>query len=383
MYRSSHSINQVAAALARAQAELENPEKSLTATLPGPLPNGERRSFHYASLASGLEIARKSLSKQEIAIVQATSLEPESGLVRLTTTLLHSSGEWIASDWPVCTIADIAAPHRMGAALTYARRYALFALVGIAGEDDLDAPDLPLTPVPDKTPDELANHAMAPPGSPPPAAAANAPWRAATKRGIATARAAAATGRAAAAAANPEASDVLAERLLAELKSLANLAEIDHWAHQVWRQANTLTVHGAQRLGEALEQRLTRLQAVDQSSHATPSPELADTDGATARGSMLIAKPPRRRDREHLRIVAKQPCLVCGRTPSDPHHLRFAQPKGLGLKVSDEFTVPLCRLHHRELHRAAKEIDWWSRLGIEPLDVAHRLWLTTHDTKPR
>jgi hypothetical protein len=366
MYRSSHSINQVAAALARAQAELENPEKSLTATLPGPLPNGERRSFHYASLASGLEIARKSLSKQEIAIVQATSLEPESGLVRLTTTLLHSSGEWIASDWPVCTIADIAAPHRMGAALTYARRYALFALVGIAGEDDLDAPDLPLT---------FANHAMARPGSPP-AAAANAPWRAATKRG-------AATGRAAAAAANPEASDALAERLLAELQSLANLAEIDHWAHQVWRQANTLTVRGAQRLGEALEDRLTRLQAIDQSSHATPSPESTDTDSATSRGRMLIAKPPRRRDREHLRFVVKQPCLVCGRTPSDPHHLRFAQPKGLGLKVSDEFTVPLCRLHHRELHRAAQEIEWWSRLGIEPLEVARRLWRTTHDIEPR
>ena len=137
MYRSSQNISQVAAALARAQAELENPEKSLTAILPAPFPNGASRSFRYASLASGLEIVRKSLSKQEIATVQTTALEPESGLIRLTTTLLHSSGEWIASDWPVCTIADIAAPHRMGAALTYARRYGLFALVGIAGEDDL------------------------------------------------------------------------------------------------------------------------------------------------------------------------------------------------------------------------------------------------------
>jgi hypothetical protein len=90
----------------------------------------------------------------------------------------------------------------MGAALTYARRHALFALVGIAGEDDLDAPDLSLTPVPDKTPDESANHVMAPPGSPLPAAA-DAPWRAATKRG-------AATGRAAAAATSPEASNALA-----------------------------------------------------------------------------------------------------------------------------------------------------------------------------
>ena len=382
MYRSSQSLNRVAAALARAQAELENPEKSLTATLPGPLPNGERRSFRYASLASGLEIVRKRLSKQEIATVQATSLEAESGLIRLTTTLLHSSGEWIASDWPVCTLADIAAPHRMGAALSYARRYALFALVGIAGEDDLDAPDLALTPVPDKTSDQLATHAMALPGSPPIAAAASAPWRAATKRGAA-ARRAAATGRAAAEAANPEASDALAERLLAELRSLANLEQIDFWAHQVWRQATTLSVRGAQRLGEVLVERLTLLQASEPGPDATPSEESAETDGATARGGMPIAKPQRRRDREHVRFVAKQPCLVCGRTPSDPHHLRFAQPTGLGLKVSDEFTVPLCRAHHRELHRAVQETEWWSRLAIEPLEVARRLWLTTHDIKPR
>ncbi|WP_439398292.1 DUF968 domain-containing protein [Bradyrhizobium sp. PMVTL-01] len=97
---------------------------------------------------------------------------------------------------------------------------------------------------------------------------------------------------------------------------------------------------------------------------------------------MGVGKPQRRRDREHLRFVAKQPCLVCGRNPSDPHHLRFAQPKGLGLKVSDEFTVPLCRAHHRELHRASNEVAWWSRLAIAPLEVARRLWLTTHDIKP-
>ncbi|MGY8685012.1 ERF family protein [Bradyrhizobium sp. UFLA05-153] len=367
MYRSSQNINQVAAALARAQAELENPEKLLTATLPGPFPNGECRSFRYASLARGLEIVRKSLSKQEIATVQATALEPESGLIRLTTALLHSSGEWIASDWPVCTIADIAAPHRMGAALSYARRYALFTLVGIAGEDDFDAPDLAIRPGSNPTADELgSHHRVASPGSSLPTAKANAPWRAETKR-------AAAAGRAAAPAADPKTSEALAARLLAELQSLANVEDIDRWAHQVWRHANTLTVQGAQRLGEALEDRLTRLQASEQS---TPSAESADNDGATGWGR--VGKPQRRRDREHLRFLAKQPCLVCGRTPSDPHHLRFAQPKGLGLKVSDEFTVPLCRAHHRELHRASNEVEWWLRLAIEPLEVARRLWLTTH-----
>src|ERR1700756_3692949 len=147
MQRSSESISQIAGALAKAQAELENPEKSLTATIVSPFPREEARAFRYASLASGLEIVRKCLTKHEIATVQATSIEAETGLIKLPTTLLHPSGEWIASDWPVCPVAETAAPHRMGAALTYARRYALFTLVGIAGEDDLDAPDL-INPIP-------------------------------------------------------------------------------------------------------------------------------------------------------------------------------------------------------------------------------------------
>ena len=86
---------------------------------------------------------RKSLGRHEIATVQTTAIDNEAGLVRLTTILAHASGEWISSDWPVCPVSETAVPHRMGAALTYARRYALFTLVGIAGEDDLDAPDLP------------------------------------------------------------------------------------------------------------------------------------------------------------------------------------------------------------------------------------------------
>ncbi len=106
---------------------------------------GAQRLFRYAPLSSGLEIVRKTLGQHEIATVQTTALDQTAGIVNLTTVLAHSSGEWIASDWPVCAIADTATPHRMGGALTYARRYALFTLVGIAGEDDLDAPDL-ITP---------------------------------------------------------------------------------------------------------------------------------------------------------------------------------------------------------------------------------------------
>ena len=94
---------------------------------------------------------RKILGQHEIATVQTTSIDQGAGIINLTTVLAHASGEWIASDWPVCAISETATPHRMGAALTYARRYALFTLVGIAGEDDLDAPDL-ATPT-NRTPD--------------------------------------------------------------------------------------------------------------------------------------------------------------------------------------------------------------------------------------
>ena len=142
MQRSSESIGNLAAALAKAQVELANPEKSLTATFRSPLTREGDRTFRYAPLSTGLDIVRKSLGQHEIATVQTTAIDNEAGLIRLTTILAHSSGEWMSSDWPVCSISETAAPHRMGAALTYARRYALFTLVGIAGEDDLDAPGL-------------------------------------------------------------------------------------------------------------------------------------------------------------------------------------------------------------------------------------------------
>ena len=150
MQRSSETIGTIAAALAKAQAQLVNPEKSLVGTIRSDQTSGTERSFRYAPLSSGLDIVRKTLSQHEIATVQTTSIDESVGIVRLSTVLAHASGEWIASDWPVCAISETVVPHRMGAALTYARRYALFTLVGIAGEDDLDAPDLiaPATPAP-------------------------------------------------------------------------------------------------------------------------------------------------------------------------------------------------------------------------------------------
>jgi hypothetical protein len=142
MQRSSETIGAIAAALAKAQAELTNPEKSLVATIRASNPREMDQTFRYAALSSGLDIVRKALGGHEIATVQTTAIDNEAGLIRLTTTLAHASGEWLSSEWPVCLIAETAAPQRMGAALTYATRYALFTLVGIAGEDDLDAPDL-------------------------------------------------------------------------------------------------------------------------------------------------------------------------------------------------------------------------------------------------
>src|SRR6201981_3165275 len=128
MPRSSESVAALASALAKAQAELINPEKSLTATIRTGRPGEGERSFRYALLSSGLDFIRKILGQHEIATVQTTAIDQAAGIVNLTTMLAHASGEWIASDWPGCPVAEIANPQRMGTALTYARRYALFTL---------------------------------------------------------------------------------------------------------------------------------------------------------------------------------------------------------------------------------------------------------------
>src|SRR6476620_1356105 len=141
MHRSSKSVAAIATALAKAQTELTNPEKAMVGTVYNNRSDSPQ-SFRYASLSSGLDIVRKTLGGQQIAIAQTTDIDRANGMVNLTTILLHTSGEWISSDWPVCQLSETSAPRRMGAALTYARRYALFTMVGIAGEDDLDAPDL-------------------------------------------------------------------------------------------------------------------------------------------------------------------------------------------------------------------------------------------------
>jgi hypothetical protein len=153
MHRSSESVAAIATALAKAQIDLSNPEKAMVGTVYNNRSESPQ-SFRYASLSSGLDIVRKALGGQQIAVAQTTDFDRANGTVNLITLLLHTSGEWISSDWPVCQLSETSAPRRMGAALTYARRYALFTMVGIAGEDDLDAP-------PDATPDPTECHKAA------------------------------------------------------------------------------------------------------------------------------------------------------------------------------------------------------------------------------
>jgi hypothetical protein len=370
MQRSSGSIGTIAAALAKAQAQLVNPEKSLVGTIRPDRANGIERSFRYAPLSSGLDIVRKTLSQHEIATVQTTSIDEATGIVRLSTVLAHASGEWIASDWPVCAIGETAAPHRMGAALTYARRYALFTLVGIAGEDDLDAPDLPnlSTETGTKTNSKASSNGGQQTGS------GNRAIRNRNRSSSATPHL-----RELSAALSTS----LRDELLREVAALGSADDAALWAQRKLAAKNKLGAIDAERVDEAFTARLA-------SFATTPAPELSRAAKLPVRGQKrrrapvldknVLALPTARRirDRDHVKSVAKQPCLICGRRPADAHHLRFAQPPALGRKVSDEFTVPLCRGHHREVHRCGDEIAWWKKIGIDPAAAARMLWLKTH-----
>src|SRR5271166_5912352 len=249
MQRSSESIAALAAALAKAQIELANPEKSLIGSIETKDRNAPERLFRYASLASGLEIVRKTLGQHEIATVQTTAIDNASGIVNLTTVLAHASGEWIASDWPVCPISETATPHRKGAALTYARRYALFTLVGIAGEDDLDAPDL-ITPA-DQT-QSLERRTGEGNGG------------LIDGRQTPVRQGAVGHNRKIKLNANkpilrPEASVELRDRLIAELNELSSADDAAMWAHRSLSEKNKLTDVDAQQLEDAFKARLATL----------------------------------------------------------------------------------------------------------------------------
>ena len=381
MQRSSKSIASLAAALAKAQVELVNPEKSLTATIQST--GRADQTFRYAPLSSGLDIVRKTLGQHEIATVQTTSVDQTAGTINLTTVLAHSSGEWIASDWPVCAISETA--QRRGEALAYARRYALFTLVGIAGEDDLDAPDLVTSTnkasAPEKPKGEINRRLNRGQQNPVQRSTlghngkigsnANKPILA------------------------PEASAELRDRLIAELIDLGSGDDAATWAHQRLGEKNTLTAADAQRVEGAFQAKLVDITTGDTELRQKPEAQRLTPDSRnrgkrkhrarfqTIDKSVLALPEPRRvRDRDHVRAVAQHPCLICGRRPSDAHHLRFAQSRALGRKVSDEHTVPLCRGHHREVHRCGDEAAWWSKAAVDPTVTARALWLETHPLPP-
>jgi ERF superfamily len=387
MQRSSESIASLAAALAKAQVELVNPEKSLTATIRSDGPGRAERTFRYAPLSSGLDIVRKTLGQHEIATVQTTSVDPAAGAVNLTTVLAHASGEWIASDWPVCTISETATPHRMGAALTYARRYALFTLVGIAGEDDLDAPDL-TTPTSQTSAPEMPkverNRGLN--GDQP------NPARRSTLRHNAKI-----DSNSSLPVLGPKASAELRDRLIGELNDLGSGDDAAMWAHRRLPEKNRLTTADARRVEDAFQARLTTLatpaadgpetsekteQPPAQSRPVSREPNKQSRSKMIDKSLLALPEPRRVRDRDHVRYVAHQSCLICGRRPSDAHHLRFAQSRALSRKVSDEFTVPLCRGHHREVHRCSDEAAWWRNAGVDGIAAARALWLQTRPLPP-
>lgn len=380
MHQSSEQIGAIATALARAQAELTNPEKTLTAVIPSPFPREETRTFRYASLASGLDIVRKILSQQEIATLQTTRIETCTGQVHLTTLLAHSSGEWISSDWPVCAAKDTDVPHRMGAALTYARRYALFALVGIAGEDDLDAPTAIASP---SKPGE-STPSVGAKGTPSTGILNRAPLL------------------------NRQSSAEQTARLLGRLAAIRSNDDLDVWVTTTLPLKNTLLEEDARKVEAAFREKVEKTSlepgqtmsfgigvqpASDQAEPpipptsatvSTPTHDIPPAEQDRAGQLAFPKESPRKRNKTHLAFVREQPCLVCKQTPSDAHHIKFAQARALSRKVSDEFTVPLCRLHHQDLHRQGNEKGWWANMQISPLPIARELWATTsvHNSTP-
>ncbi len=405
MHRSSESVAAIATALAKAQTELSNPEKAMVGTVYN-IRSDCPQSFRYASLSSGLDIVRKTLGGQQIAIAQTTDIDQVNGMVNLTTILLHTSGEWISSDWPVCQLSETSAPRRMGAALTYARRYALFTMVGIAGEDDLDAPDV----INDQ-----------PKGGVEPTQVRASPLRT-ENSGVPLVREKLCADESAAIRAQlireietlPE--EDLQPRAIAILKAKnrlsmddAKLVEQAFAARMVQQPplleasatvettivavdaippASASTVKQARGRGRPRKTKastqITEASQLPSASIIADSPvspsthlQAESTPAKIEKNELTISEPRRHRDKGHLKFVASQPCLVCGRSPADAHHLRFTQPRAMGRKVSDEFTVPLCRTHHRDNHRFGDEAAWWGRQAIDPVGTSRKLWVST------
>ena len=256
----------------------------------------------------------------------------------------------------------------MGAALTYARRYALFTLVE-SGEDDLDAPDLAvqtIEPSPQTSPPATKTGSN---GRLPPA----------TTKTLQGPR----KGGDRAAVLSGEASAILRDQLLAEIAGLETKDDLDAWTLRAWPKANTLAPADGDKVRQAFQAQLTQIQSTPDEGHHQPAeldpPAAKDEIRSRIDKSMLtLPETKRLRDKQHLRFVAKQPCLVCGREPCDPHHLRFAQSRGLGQRSATNsrsrcvgHTIANCTAPARS-RTGGRDAAW------KPLEFARRLWMTTY-----
>jgi len=195
---------------------------------------------------------------------------------------------------------------------------------------------------------------------------------------------------------DPDGSAVLRDQLLTEVDRLSSSDAAATWAHRIMAAKNSLAATDARHVEDAFAAKMATLGSGDgevinaplvssepgqpRSPQNPRAAEQCEVSVANRVDKSLLALPePRRfRDKTHCKFVSKQPCLICGRQPADAHHLRFAQHRALGRKVSDEFVVPLCRGHHREVHRSGDEASWWSKAGIDPIGAARTLWTETH-----
>ena len=367
MPRSSELVAALASALAKAQAELVNPEKSLIATIrTGRL--GEReRSFRYAPLSSGLDIVRKTLGQHEIATVQTTA------------------GDWQfrRSDRPANPMRST---HRRGADLRpplcpvhpgrHRRR-------GRSAPDFCDSPRSPAPSAVERPLKPQDRH---------PRVQQRKPGNGQRRYGIHGERQS---------TLEPEQSAALREKLLTAVGNVTSADSAVIWAQEALAAKNRLAATDAKLVEDAFVHRLSELApsatvgAADDATSTTRVERVGvhemrakgndDLDQAEGidKSVLAIATPRRYRNREHLRYVAQQACLICGRKQSDPHHLRYLQPRALGRKASDEFAVPLCRSHHRAVHRAGDEQAWWTAAGIDPVKVARQLWRQTRLDDPQ
>jgi hypothetical protein len=289
---------------------------------------------------------RKCLGQHEIA--QTTAVD--QGQITLSTLLVHASGEWVSSLWPVCPAGEPSAQAK-GAALTYARRYAPFTLVGIAGEDDLDAPELIADP---------QQVSSSEPGNPPFHAKGNlrSPRPTALDAGQ---------------------SAELRDRLLQELMTYEIAAPSPFRPTDLFLSQNTLTKADAEPFEAAYLAKVGSFGNVPSADLGADLPtQQPQHDVASPPNNIGVVdpltKPVRRRSKTHLAFVAFQPCLICKTAPCDAHHLKIARPRSLGRKVSDECTVPLCRKHYQELHPRGHEANWRANMQVAPLPIAKELW---------